>query len=438
FKPFANETHGYDVNFTFEEAPFGELFQKAATSLSSESADYNIIISDSQWLGALAEPGWILQLNDLIAANPELDVEFEDAAAIGYRVYPDGSDQIWGFPQEGDTIALYVRQDLFSDQVERDAFKAANGGTDLPQTFEEWEQIDMETFEAIAAFFTRPDAGLFGTSMHWSQEYDSISCYVYPYMFSTGGNIIEGEVGTYTVEGVLDSEVNAAALEHNKRFLQYAPEGATNHGLASLVDVFTSGAIATCFQWAALGPQMRNQSAEDPTQPADAAKPVTPENVLIVPPPAFKQADGSLVRTYTLGGQPWVINTFNDGDQLQVAIDFMKWWYLPETQLEFARRGGDPADKATLNSPGFDDIHPHFRAYKYMLQENRSRDFWHDPNYAEMLAAQQEAFGSYVSDITPDPMVALTYTACTQQGILYDAGRTDVEPSDACNDVTLG
>jgi hypothetical protein len=40
--------------------------------------------------------------------------------------------------------------------------------------------------------------------------------------------------------------------------------------------------------------------------------------------------------------------------------------------------------KAALEAPGFEDLQPHFRAYKYMIQENRSRDFWHDPNYAEM------------------------------------------------------
>src|ERR687890_1117808 len=56
FKPYAQETYGYEVNFSFEEAPFDALFQKAATSLQSGSAQYNIIISDSQWLGALAEP----------------------------------------------------------------------------------------------------------------------------------------------------------------------------------------------------------------------------------------------------------------------------------------------------------------------------------------------------------------------------------------------
>lgn len=436
FAPYAQETLGYTVNFSFEGAPFGQLFQKAANSLSSGSAEYNIIISDSQWIGAFAEPGWILQLNDIIAANPDLNIDFEDAAAIGYRIYPDGSDQIWGFPQEADTQALFVRQDLFSDQAERDAFKAANAGMDLPQTFEDWEQIDIDTFEKIVAHFHRPDQGLYGTCLLFTKDYDFVSTYTYPFMFSTGGQIIEGTVGSYKIEGVLNSDVNAAGLSRAKSFIQYAPPSINEVGIGQANDLFTAGSLATCFQWAAVGPQMLNINPDGSV--TDPSKPITADKVLITVPPAFKQADGSLNRTYTLGGQPWVINAFNDDDHLQVAIDFMKWWYSAETQAEFARRGGNPCTKAALNAPDFEAQQPHFRAFKYMIQNNRSRDFWHDPNYSQMLAEQQEAFSAFMTDIVTDPMQALTYAACRQQSILYDAEQTEIEPSDACNDVTLG
>ena len=433
FKPYAKETLGYDVNFSFEESPFDQLFQKAAASLSTGAAEYNIIISDSQWLGALAAPGWIVQLNSIIDANPELQIEFEEAAAIGYRIYPDGSDQIWGFPQEADTIALFVRQDLFSDQAERDAFKAANGGMDLPQTFEDWEAIDIDAFETIAAHFNRPDEGLAGTSFQFSKVYDFVSCYTYPFMFSTGGQIIEGTAAerNMKVEGVLDSEINAAGLARAKSFVQYCPSGVTNYGIAEEVDAFTAGTLATCFQWSALGPQMINAAG-------DTSKPVSADMVLVAVPPGFKQADGTLNRTYTLGGQPWVINAFNDAEKMQVAVDFMKWWYSAETQAEFSARGGNPSVKAALEAPGFEDLQPHFRAYKYMIQENRSRDFWHDPNYSEMLAAQQESFNAFIADIITDPMEALTYAAVKQQGILYDADQTDIEPSVDPGSLTIG
>ena len=281
FKPYAKETYGYDVNFSFEEAPFESLFQKAATSLQSGSDQYNIIISDSQWLGALAEPGWIVRLNDIIAENPELDIQFEEAAAIGYRIYPDGSDNIYGFPQEGDTIALFVRQDLMSDQAERDAYMAANDGEDLPQTYDEWLEGRHRPLRAHL-----------------------------PALHAAGRQPLRH--GVPVVEGlrlrlllrlpvhVLQRRRGLGSGDRSGRRHRSTPRSTspawsttsvssstplpvpTNYGIAEEVDVFTAGTIATCWQWAALGPQMLNQIAGgEPGEVADEAKPVTPDMVLI-------------------------------------------------------------------------------------------------------------------------------------------------------------
>ena len=152
------------------------------------------------------------------------------------------------------------------------------------------------------------------------------------------------------------------------------------------------------------------------------------DQVMVVAPPKHGTGDAA-DRIYTMGGQPWVINAFNDEEKMRVAIDFMNWWYLPETALEFARRGGNPADRPTLTADGFDDINPWNRAYKYMLEPGRSRDFWHHPKYAEMLAVQQEAFSSYMTGQTADPMQALNYAACSQQQILFDAGSASRHPA---------
>ena len=70
-------------------------------------------------------------------------------------------------------------------------------------------------------------------------------------------------------------------------------------------------------------------------------------------------------------------------------------------------------------------------AFKYMIREIRSQDFWHDPNYAEMLAAQQEAWNGYMTDVVPDAKLAHgLYAPASSRSILYDAGRTDIEPSE--------
>jgi len=419
FSKYTKEKYGYEVKFSFQEAPFSALFQKAATSLATKSQEYNIIISDSQWLGAFAEPKWIVSMNDVIAMYPELNIEWNDPVVkSAYMTYPDGTDSLYGLPEEGDVVVLFVRQDLFSDQKNKGDFKAKYG-FDLPQTFEDWEKIDIEAFEKIAEFFTRSDQNLYGTVMQYSKEYDFMTMFLYPFMFSAGGDIWDPKTGA--IYGLLNSDVNAKAMEINKRWVKYQPDGVLNYGISENVDAFTHGKAATAFQWAAMGSSMVFDKSK----------------VLIVPPPGVKQADGSIQRVYSIGGQPWVVNAFNDPEHMRVAMDFLRWWYLPETQLEFAKRGGNPVTKAAMSSPGFEDINPWNRAFKYMLTEKSARDFWHVSKYSEMLTIQQEGWTAFASGQVTDAKNTLEWIACGQQKIMFDNGLSKVAAPDSCSKVEL-
>ncbi len=428
FIEYATENYGYEVSFTFTESPFESLFQRAAASLATGSDEFNIIISDSQWLGALATPGWIVDIDELIAngipdmdipPQPDLDLElYSNVARQTYQVFPDGSDEIWGLPQEGDVQVLFVRTDIVNNPDEMAAFEEANGFA-IPETFEEWEALTMTDFELIAEWFTRPDEDLYGIAMQHSVVYDYYSMQLYPFMWSRGGNHWD-EAGR-TMVGTLDTEINAEAMEWNRRMLNYTPPGALSMGIGENVDAFTQGTVATALQWAAVGLSMVTEENAD--------------SVAIVPPPAFEGEDGELTRIYSMGGQPWVINAFNTPEQMRVAVDFLNWWYLPETQIEFAVRGGNPATAEAMNSPEFEDLNPWNRAYKYMLEDGRARDFWHEPNYSEMLALQQEEFTAYAAGEYDDALSVLQFVACEQQEILFDNGRTEEAPPEACEDV---
>ena len=427
FNDYVKDRYGYEVEFAFAEAPFADLFQKAATSLATKSQEYNIIISDSQWIGALSEPGWILKLNDIIDANPDLQIDwFSKTVVDTYMVYPEGSKDVYGLPQEGDTIALFLRKDMLDDPAEQKAFQAKYNRP-LPRTYEEYEDLTMDEFGRISEFFTRPDQGMWGTAMQYSHVYDFITCQLYPFMYSKGGEVWNPENGQ--VEGILNSDINANAMVEMKDWLKYMPDGALNYGIGEVVDIFAQGKVFSAFQWAAVGLGMIDLSP-------GSTKVNRKENVLVVVPP--KHGSGSNAkRIYSMGGQPWVLNAFNNEEQMRVGIDFLNWWYQPEQTLEFAKRGGNPCDKATLNHPDFDKINPWNRAYKKMLEPGLSRDFWHHPKYAEMLAVQQEAFTSYMTGQTTDPKQALTYAACSQQQILYDYGTASNPPTGACAVISL-
>ena len=59
-----------------------------------------------------------------------------------------------------------------------------------------------------------------------------------------------------------------------------------------------------------------------------------------------------------------------------------------------------------------------------MLSEGNSRDFWHLPEYAELLAIQQEAYSGYVSGQFTDAKAVLNSIAAKQQALLLEKGRT--------------
>ncbi|MBV9491265.1 MAG: extracellular solute-binding protein [Verrucomicrobia bacterium] len=413
FAKYARDRYGYTATFAYADAPLAILFQKAGAVFASRSNEHSLLLSDTQWLGALAEAHWIVKLDDLVRQNPELAPRWYDPGLErAYTEYPDNSGHKVALPEEVDVLVLYVRKDLFGAPEERDAYHHQTG-RDLPQTFEDWEKIDFDEFRRLTRFFTRPQADLYGTVFTHSKRYDCESMALYPIQWSMGGTFWNEK--THDVEGYLNTEVNARGLEYQKTFLAFEPPGALNYGVAENAAAFTKGQAATSMTWAGAGPAMITDANRD--------------RVMVVPAPGFRQPDGSIKRRYCFGGLSWVINQFATQEQKWVIRDFLEWWYRPETQLEFAKRGGNPALKAALEDPRFDGLNPWNRALKFMIPFNR--DFYHSPKYAELLAIQQEAFSAYLSGTCNDATKALSWAAARQQRALYDVGETTKTPTPA-------
>lgn len=410
FQAYALANFGYTVNkITFAEAPFGELFQKVAPTLASQSQEFNLLIVDSQWLGALSEPGWIVKADDVFAANPELDITpYSSLVTNTYQVYPDGSGIRWGFPQMPDTQGVFLRKDMLEDPKEQAAFKKKTG-KDLPSTYEVLSQIEYDDLVEIIDFFHRPSKGMFGTALMYSKEYDFFSCAYYPFAYSTGGKIWNPE--TNDVYGILNSPENAAAMEQFVGLSKYQPKNFAAFGIGDMIDLFTQGKSFSAWQWLAIGKFMSSDK-------------VPASNVISIPLPKW---NGKLIGA--MGGQPWVINAFNDDDHMRVAVDVLKWWYSKETQDKFIlENGGLPWSADGAANPEYLNSSHYVKPFLSMLEEGRSQDFWHLPEYAEMLAVQQEAFNGYATGQVKSAAAALEYAAAKQQQILFKAGRTKTEP----------
>ena len=419
FQAYAQKTYGYTVNkITFAEAGFGDLFQKIAPTLASKSQQFNVMIVDSQWLGALAEPGWIVKADDVFKLNPEMDKKpYSSLVTSTYQVYPDGSGKRWGFPQQPDVQAVYLRKDMLDDPKEQAAFKKKYGKK-LPVTYADYENIEQSEFEKVIAFFHRPSKGMYGTTMMYDKSYDMFSCAYYPFAYSTGGKIWDPK--TNNVYGILNSAVNAKAMEHFVSLKKYQPANFAKIDISGVIDLFTKGKVFSAYQWCAVGLAMKSDL-------------VPIEKVMAIPLPKFK---GKI--TGAMGGQPWVINAFNDPDHMRVAIDFLKWWLTKEAQdLFILHNGGLPWSAEGCANPQYANFAHYVKPFLYMLKEGRSTDFWHLPEYSEMLAVQQEAWNGYAAGTVKSAAYALEYAAAKQQQILFRAGRTKTAPPKGTDSMTL-
>ncbi len=417
FATYVKEKYGYDTTVTQTAAPFAELYQKIAPSLAAGSQEYNVIVSDSQWLGALSEPGWIVNADVIMEANPELDIEpYSDLVKDTYQVYPDGSGVRWGFPQMPDTQGIFMRLDWLEDADNQAAFEAEYGWK-MPTTYEEVEPLTIVEYEDLFAFFTNPDEGVYGLASQYAKEYDFFSCAYHPFAYATG-DIWNPE--TFEMVGVLNTPEHAQALEYYVGLQKYQPAGAEAFGIGSVIDLFNQGQVFAGLQWNAVGLFMQGADGE------------LEGKVLVGPHP--KMVDGDTIGA--MGGQPWVVNSFNDDDHMRCSIDFLKWWYTAETQEKFLAQGGLPWSKEGVNADGFEESNAYARSFKEMLGDGKSRDFWHLPEYAELLSIQQEAYNGYAAGQYKDPQRVLDYIAVKQQEVMIESGRCSVPIPDDLVGVT--
>ncbi len=160
--------------------PNGQEFTKTMQDISTNAGGYDIYSTDWNRLGDLAESGGIAKLDDFVAQyRPEWDdpVRGYVNGAQGVSLMNKYRGATYGVSLDGDFQTWVYRTDLFNDPAEQSAFKSKYG-YDLapPRT---WAQ-----FNDVAAFFQRPDKGLFGSTdlrnqgwgyTNWYQLYTSLA-----------------------------------------------------------------------------------------------------------------------------------------------------------------------------------------------------------------------------------------------------------------------
>ncbi|MBT3370889.1 MAG: extracellular solute-binding protein, partial [Rhodospirillaceae bacterium] len=315
---------GNNVKLVFDFIPWPSFYDRVAASLTSGEKKYQMVVSDSQWLGTFIEGGHFLKLNKYIDADPELQAIMKDthpAMVAAYSTYPHKSKNYYGFPQFPDTKMTWFRNDLFCHEGERAAFKAKYSRT-LPCSYAEWKDTDWKTWASVGEFFRRNKGAKLGDGVAENDFYgiayqagkvaDFSIMQINAFIWQHGGNIWdETNAPKGQAIGVVNSDASVKGFQHYIDLLKWSPPVAKTGqmGIFAIQELFMQGKVAAIINWAGLAPP-----ALDPKTSKYADK------TAFALTPGLRGKDGKISRWDNLGGQPFVLTTWNSEEVVKEAL----------------------------------------------------------------------------------------------------------------------
>lgn len=344
------------VTVIVETTPWADFQTKAFTEFNAQGDSYDMIVGDSQWLGAASEAGHYVDLTQFFNDNKVGDI-MAPATVKYYAEYPGNSGKYWAIPAEGDAVGWSYRKDWFEDPTEMANFKAKYGYDLAPPV--DWKQL-----RDIAEFFHRPDEGRYGIAIYTDNSYDAMAMGFENALFSFGGEL--GDPETFAVDGYINSEKAVAALEAYRELYGFTPPGWSKAFFVENNQAITEGLAAMSMNYFAFFPALLNES----TNPHAA-------NTGFFANPAGPSGD----RFAALGGQGISIVSYSS--KQEESFKFLQWFIKDETQKRWAELGGYTASAAVLESEEFRNATPYNEAfYQTMFIV---KDFWAVPEFAELL-----------------------------------------------------
>ncbi len=361
---------GHKMNFEF--VPWTNFADRMLNELNSGGKLCDLMIGDSQWIGAGAESGHYVKLNDFFAANGIDMANFVPATVTGYAEWPKGTPNYWALPAFGDVVGWTYRKDWFDRPEIQAAFKEKTG-RDLtpPQTFAELKEI--------AEFFQGREIDgktVYGASIYTERGSEGITMGVMDVLYSFGFKYDNPEK-PYDMAGFVNSPGAVEGLEFYKALYDCCtPPGASNSYMGEGIDAYKSGQVALQMNFAFTWPGFEVDPNVGGGKTGYLVNPAGPTGE----------------RFAQLGGQG--ISVVSYSEKQDAALEYIKWFSQPEVQQKWWTMGGYSALRSVVEDPGFAASQPY--AQTYLDSMAIVKDFWAEPSYASLLQASQKRFHDFV------------------------------------------
>ena len=350
------------VTVTVQTTPWPDFQTKAFTEFNAHGDSYDMVVGDSQWLGAGSTGGHYVDLTDFFAQHKRRRADGSGDGRATTRNIRRAASSTGPIPLEGDAAGWAYRKDWFEDPKEMEAFKAKYGydlgvPKDLRAAARHRRVLLSSRREETTASPSTPTIPMTRLIMGIEGA-----------VFSYGGEL--GDYSTYKVDGILNSPQNVAAPRDVSRPLQV-------HAAELGQDVLHGG------------------------QPGDHREPGGHEPELLRLLPGARQRGHQPERQgHRLlrqpGGPGWQSSIAALGGQGISIVSYSKNQEEAFKFLEVVREGRDPEEvgrawrlyllcrgaASRMNSSKATPFNEAFYQTMFMV-----KDFWAMPEYAELLTA---------------------------------------------------
>jgi multiple sugar transport system substrate-binding protein len=226
--PMWEELTGIKINAIGK--PFPELFPAQVAEHLGQTGAYDVLSMVPAWTADFVSQGMVEPLDPYIEQYmaPE-DLDDYHPLYKGLMYY---GGQNYGLFDDGDTIILYYRTDLFEDPANNDAFKAQYG-RDLAAP-KDWTEYDE-----IQAFFTE-----LGGGNTWGGASQRAPGQVYGWFSeefrNRGGRFFDDE----TLDGTLNSPAGVETLNRMLASNKTMPAGIETWGFIEVLAAWMAGQLA--------------------------------------------------------------------------------------------------------------------------------------------------------------------------------------------------
>ena len=365
-KEFTAET-GIDVNFEF--VPWPNFADRMLNELNNKGKTFDLLIGDSQWIGAGAVYGHYVKLNDFFDKEGISMSDFSPATVYAYSTWPKGSENYYALPAMGDALAWAYRKDWFDRPELKSEFKKKHGyDLGVPAN---WNQLhDMCSF-----FQGREIDGQkrYGAAINTERGSEGITMGVTAAMYAWGMEY-ENPNKPYDMEGYFNSPQAVEAVEfYRKLYEDCAPPGHSDAYMVANLDAYKSGQVAFQMNWYAFWPGVSKEDSNGRVS-------------------GFFANPSQNVSAATLGGQG--ISVVKYSDKQDLALEYIKWFARPDVQQKWWDLGGYSCHNDVLDSPSF----PTSTVYAQGFLDSMGivKDFWQEPTFVELMLPMQEAIHDYV------------------------------------------